>query len=165
MNAYSTGIINGIIEDKYGKRGTQFNVGDMPTYSLPVKIENEPKGTISFAIVLEDKDAIPVFGFSWIQWTVANLIRNEVMENESISATDFIQGANSWYGALGGVSVKDASFYGGMAPPDAPHTYEMHVYALDTKLNLKNGFFMNELYKAMEGHILEQVTIKGVYYD
>lgn len=38
-----------------------------------------------------------------------------------------------------------------------------HVFALDRMLNLKQGFFLNELYREMEGHILEQVTLKGIY--
>ena len=53
--------------------------------------------------------------------------------------------------------------YTGMAPPDKDHTYEIHVYALDKETNLKKGFFVNELYKAMEGHILDSYTLKGIY--
>ena len=83
MIVTSTGIVNGIIEDKYGKRGSQFNENGMPTYSLPLKIEDAPEGTKSFALVLEDKDAFPVTGgFSWIHWTAANITRNELLENE-----------------------------------------------------------------------------------
>lgn len=54
MIVTSTGIVNGIIEDKYGKRGSQFNENGMSTYSLPLKIEDAPEGTKSFALVLED---------------------------------------------------------------------------------------------------------------
>ena len=50
-----------------------------------------------------------------------------------------------------------------MAPPNAPHLYETHVYALDTLLDLKPGFYMNELYHAMDGHILDCFTLKGEY--
>lgn len=155
---------NGMILDKFGKRGEK-NAQGMPIYSLPLSIKDAPKGTVSYAIMLEDKDAYPVSGgFSWVHWTVANLTRPELSENESQSAKDFIQGANSWISMQGGKQSREASsFYGGMAPPDAPHTYEIHVYALDKMLDLKNGFYMNELYKAMEGHVLEAVTIKGVY--
>ena len=60
-------------------------------------------------------------------------------------------------------SRKESSYYGGMCPPDATHLYELHVFALDTKLQLENGFYLNELYKQMDGHILEQCTIKGTY--
>ena len=56
-----------------------------------------------------------------------------------------------------------SSFYGGMAPPDAPHIYEIHVYALDKELDLKNGFPMNQLYRQMDGHILDSYTLKGSY--
>ncbi len=165
MLVTSTGIVNGIIDAKYGKHGTQFNSHGMPTYSLPIKIENAPEGTKSYALVLEDKDAFPVSGgFSWIHWTVANLTKNEIKENESQTARDFVQGLNSWMSMQGGNQSKElSSFYGGMAPPDAPHLYEVHVYALDTLLKLENGFLYNDLYKQMDGHILESVTIKGLY--
>ena len=167
MIVTSTGIVNGIIEDKYGKRGSQFNENGMPTYSLPLKIEDAPEGTKSFALVLEDKDAFPVTGgFSWIHWTAANITRNELLENESQTATDFVQGANSCMSIQGGRQSRAlSSFYGGMAPPNAPHIYEIHVYALNMLLELENGFYYNELYRQMEGHVLDQVTIKGTYRD
>ena len=165
MKVTSTGILHGVISDEYGKRGTQFNAHGMPTYSLPISIQDAPAGTVSYAIVLEDKDAYPVSGgFVWIHWTVANLTRTELEENESVSATDFVQGANSWMSVQGGQqSRKESSYYGGMCPPDATHLYDLHVFALDTKLQLENGFYLNELYKQMDGHILEQCTIKGTY--
>lgn len=165
MIVTSTGIVNGEIEKKYGKYGDQFNENGIPTYSLPFKIENTPEDTKSYAIVLEDKDAFPVSGgFSWIHWTAANITRTEIMENESQTATDFVQGLNSWTSTQGGNQSKElSSFYGGMAPPDAPHLYEIHVYALDTMLKLENGFLYNDMYKQMDGHILDQYTLKGTY--
>ncbi len=167
MLVTSTGIVDGVIDVKYGKHGEHFNAHGMPTYSLPIKIENAPATTKSFAIVLEDKDAFPVSGgFSWIHWTVANLTKTELMENESQTAKDFVQGVNSWMSMQGGSQSKElSSFYGGMAPPDAPHIYEIHVYALDTMLNLENGFLYNDLYKQMDGHILASYTIKGSYQN
>lgn len=165
MIVTSTGIVNGEIEKKYGKYGDQFNENGIPTYSLPFKIENTPEDTKSYAIVLEDKDAFPVSGgFSWIHWTAANITRTEIMENESQTATDFVQGLNSWTSTQGGNQSKElSSFYGGMAPPDAPHLYEIHVYALDIMLNLENGYLYNDMYKQMDGHILDQYTLKGTY--
>lgn len=69
------------------------------------------------------------------------------MENESQTTTDFVQGVNSWISMQDGNQSKElSSFYGGMAPPDAPHLYEIHGYALDTVLDLENGFLYNELY-------------------
>ena len=163
MNVFSSGIVNGVIDDKYGKRGAQLNKNGIPTYSLPLKIEDAPEGTKTFAIILEDKDAVPVCGHVWIHWLVANLKRSELAENESQTATDFVQGANSYSGLVGGLERSEMSCYAGMVPPDTTHTYELHVYALDTELDLVSGFHMNELYWAMQGHILAQTTLYGRY--
>ncbi len=165
MIVTSTGIVNGVIDPKYGKHGKHFNAHNMSTYSLPFKIENAPEHTVSFAIMLEDKDAFPISGgFSWVHWTAANIIKTEVMENESQSATDFVQGCNSYISMQGRQQSREqSSFYGGMAPPDAPHIYELHVYALDCMLELENGFYMNEMYRKMDGHVLAQYTLKGIY--
>ena len=166
MKVTSTGIQNGIIDPKYGKHGTQANENGMPTYSLPLHIEKAPATAVSFALVLEDKDAYPVSGgFSWIHWTAANITRTELLENESQTATDFVQGVNSWTSLQGGQQSKElSSFYGGMAPPDAPHLYELHVFAIDTLLDLKPGFYMNDLYKKMDGHVVDSTTVKGLYH-
>ena len=165
MNVTSSGIKYGTIKPQYGKRGTQFNENHIPTFSLPFQVENAPKETVSLAIILEDKDAYPVTGgFVWIHWLAANITRFDIKDNESQTATDFIQGRNSWTSIQGGEqSVELSSYYGGMTPPDKPHTYELHVYALDKMLDIKQGFLLNELYHAMDGHILEQCTLKGIY--
>lgn len=165
MTVTSRGIVNGKIDNKYGKHGEQFNKNGMPTYSLPFTIENAPEGTVSYAIMLEDKDAFPVSGgFSWIHWTAANITRTDIKENESLTATDFVQGVNSWASMQGGSQSRElSSYYGGMAPPDAPHVYELHVYALDTTLDLQNGFNMNDMHKQMDGHVLASFTLKGEY--
>ncbi|NSB13881.1 YbhB/YbcL family Raf kinase inhibitor-like protein [Clostridium beijerinckii] len=165
MIVTSIGIINGIIQDKYGSRGEHFNDNGVPTFSLPLKIEDAPVNTASFAIVLEDKDAYPVTGgFAWIHWLAANITRSELKDNESQTAEDFIQGTNSWTSLQGNQQSKELScYYGGMTPPDKAHVYEIHVFALDKLLNLKKGFLLNELYHEMDGHILEKYTLKGIY--
>lgn len=165
MKLTSTGITDGVIQDKFGRRGTQVNENGIPTCSLPVKIEDFPVETKTFALVLEDKDSYPVTGgFVWIHWLAANLTRNELFENESQTASDFIQGANSWMSIQGGKQSRElCSFYGGMRPPNGPHLYELHVYALDAVLELENGFYLNELYHAMAGHILAEEVLGGVY--
>lgn len=159
----SSAIKNGVFEDKYGKRGEQFSPNGMPTYSIPFEIQQAPEGTKCFAVVLEDKDAITASGFVWTHWLIADLERTTVAENESQTATDFIQGANSWASVLGKFGIEEASFYGGMAPPNCMHRYELIVYALDAKLNLQPGFRFNDLHFAMQGHILGQASVMGIY--
>ncbi|MGL4850355.1 MAG: YbhB/YbcL family Raf kinase inhibitor-like protein [Clostridium sp.] len=155
----------GHFHDKHGKHGEKFLKG-MPNHSVDFEIENAPEGTKSFAFILDDHDAIPVCGFTWIHWAGANLKKTKVSEGESENASDFVQGVNSWGAPMMGadaLSREDASNYGGMAPPNCDHTYELRVYALDIDLNLENGFLVNELYNAMRGHILEVATLEGMY--
>ena len=165
MKVISRGIIDGVIQDRFGKHGEHFNENGVPTYSLPLEIQDAPEGTKSFALFLEDKDACPISGgFSWIHWVAANITRNQLEENESVTANDFVQGLNSWISMQGGSQSKELSAcYGGMAPSNEPHTYELHVYALDSLLDLQNGFMFHEMFRKMEGHVLEQATLKGVY--
>lgn len=169
MKVSSSGITNGVIDDKYGVNGG-IMVDGMPSISLPLKIENAPANTVSYAIIMEDKDAFPVsHGFSWVHWTAANITDTVIPENASRNSPAFVQGVNSWWSPQGGNQAPDkVSFYGGMYPPasgvgSGPHTYEIHVYALDAKLDLQNGFMMNDLYHKMQGHILGQYTLTGTY--
>lgn len=163
MQVTSSAIQNGSFEDKYGKRGTQFSPNGMPTYSIPFEIHNAPADTKSFAVVLEDKDAITASGFVWIHWLIANLKRTSLAENESLTATDFVQGANSWASVLGKFELDEASYYGGMAPPNCEHRYELIVYALDCELQLTQGFRFNDLHFAMQNHVLAQASVVGKY--
>ncbi|MEG1755797.1 MAG: hypothetical protein RRZ24_08130 [Clostridia bacterium] len=50
-----------------------------------------------------------------------------------------------------------------MCLPDAPHLYELHADTLDRLMDLKNGIFLNELHRKIDGHILSQYTHKGWY--
>ena len=153
MKVLSSGIVNGTIKDDYGKFGEHF-IQDMPSFSIPFEIMDEPKNTVSFAVILDDKDAIPVCGFDWIHWLIANLKKNTLIAGESSNINaEFIQGNNSWNQPL----------YGGMAPPDKEHIYDLTVYALDTELDLSSGFSYEELLKKMEGHILDSFCLKGKY--
>lgn len=70
MKVTSTGIANGYWEDRFGKFGTELSAEGTPLRSIPFKIEDAPEGTVSFAVVLDDVDAIPVCGFTWFTGTV-----------------------------------------------------------------------------------------------
>ena len=117
MKVISHGIVNGIIEDRFGKHGEQHNENGVPSYSLPLEILEAPEGTKSFALFLEDKDACPISGgFSWIHWVAANITRTKLEENDSQANADFVQGLNSWVSIQGGQQHPELSAcYGGMA--------------------------------------------------
>ncbi|WP_225550245.1 YbhB/YbcL family Raf kinase inhibitor-like protein [Enterococcus sp. S22(2020)] len=166
MTVTSIGLKDGIWEDRFGAKGTQINENGIPNYSIPFKIEDAPEETKSYALVLEDMDAYEVTnGIIWIHWVAANITSTSLKENASVKESgQFIQGINSWMTLEGGQqNQKLSSFYGGMAPPNKPHRYDLHVYALDSLLTLKNGFYLNQLYEEMDGHILSEYTLSGEY--
>ncbi len=54
-------------------------------------------------------------------------------------------------------------FMAAKTPLDKEHLYEIHVYALDNLLDLENGFYLNDLFHEMRGHVLDECTLLGVY--
>lgn len=152
MKFESEGIVNGVIADKYGKRGKEKRFG-MPILSFPFEIKDAPKGTKSYALVFEDEDSKEVSGIVWIHWLIANLHKTRVEENESEESYDFIQGQNSWH----------ENCYGGPCPPDKPHTYRIAVYALSDNLNLRGNFSKQALEREMSSKILDSIVLKAKY--
>ena len=162
MRVTSTGVVDGAIMERYGAKGSEFIEG-MPSLSIPFEIVDAPEGTVSFAVILEDYDAVPVCGFDWIHWILCDLKRTSVSEGESRGSDDFTEGCNSWHGIGDVLSRETATGYGGMAPPDKTHRYTLSVYALDCELGLGKGFFLNELMFGMEGHVLDHAHLVGTY--
>lgn len=164
MEIRSIAIEKGVFHDRFGKRGSDFTPNGMPSRSVPFDILDAPANTQSFAVVLDDKDAVTASGFVWIHWLIADLTATGLPENDSVSPSQsYTQGANSWASVLGKFDIEEASAYGGMAPPNCLHRYDLTVYALDCKLNLPSGFRFNDLHYAMQGHILATASITGTY--
>lgn len=162
----SKGIVNGVIEDRFGAGSSEVIQG-VPQRSLPYEWEGAPAGTKSYAIVFQDYDNVPDEGFSWLHWIAADIPAETSRLAENASRTDgaLIQGTNSWsipYGPYDGIDQDLTLRYGGPAP-ERKHEYETKIYALDTVLGLRNGFYYNELLRAMEGHILAEAVVKGYY--
>lgn len=64
-----------------------------------------------------------------------------------------------------GLNKANASHFGGPAPPDKTHTYTISLYVLDKNLKLESGFYLNELYKEIEDHIVDKTILKGNYQN
>ncbi|MBC2857205.1 YbhB/YbcL family Raf kinase inhibitor-like protein [Cetobacterium sp. 2A] len=159
----STGIKNGYILEKYGKYGTD-KIEDVPSLSIPLQWTNPPEGTKQFALVMQDFDAIPVCGFSWIHWVALIPVNyTELPENASQVDVNLIQGVNSSISPFRKLDKKAASHFGGPAPPDKDHTYTFTIFALDKEIKLENGFYLNYLYKDMKNHILGIAELEGIY--
>ena len=162
MKVTSKGIVDGKILDRYGSKGQDFVV-DMPSLSIPFSIEDAPEGTKSFAVVFDDYDAVPVSGFCWIHWILCDLKDTEVPEGASGNSDRFTEGCNSWHGLLDNLTMEQSSRYGGPAPEDRPHEYELQVFALSDMLDLKPGYYYNEFLKEIRGKVLDTAVIRGMY--
>ena len=121
--------------------------------------ENIPKNTKSIALIMDDPDAMGAVGKIWVHWIVCNY-QDDIMEiagrHISLPASGNqiqLEGKND-FGEIG---------YGGPAPPNGRHTYIFKAYALDTILDLKEGYSKQDLEKSMIGHILAEAKLTGTF--
>jgi len=128
-------------------------------------VEAPPAGTASLALLLEDRDAFPVTGgFSWVHWAACNISLPGLREGAGTAGADFKQGLNSYISVQGGSRpAAECVGYCGMSPPDEAHLYTLRVFALDTLLDIEDGFNMNIMFREMQGHILDSAEISGWY--
>ena len=108
-----------------------------------IEFDSVPTDAKTLAIIMDDPDAMKAVGKVWVHW----LTYHGVNDNTKIEGkTDF--------GEIG---------YGGPAPPDGRHTYIFKGYALDTSLDLKEGYSKQELEDAMKDHILAEAKLTGTF--
>ena len=121
--------------------------------SPPLTIDGIPENTKSLALIMDDPDAMGAVGKIWVHWIVWNIDPNtyEIQEN-SIPQ-----------GSVEGKTDFNEIGYGGPAPPDKEHTYIFKLYALDKKLNLKEGSTKNHVEEAIAGHIIAETKLTGKY--
>jgi hypothetical protein len=110
-------------------------------------IEDIPEETKSLALVMDDPDA-PMG--TWVHWVVFDIPVVSKIEENSVP------------GRLG-ITNSGRRDYHGPCPPSGTHRYFFKIYALDTVLNLAEGISKGALEKAMQGHILDQAQLIGLY--
>lgn len=149
----SVSIENGFLPDEYSKHAaSELKTAGCPNQSFPIHIEDAPQETKTFAWTFVDFDAVSECGFVWIHWLGlgANLPANASRQPNDM----FIQGRNSNASPMADADPSAAMGYIGPQPPTTVHHYTLTVYALDSELDLKEGFWLNELLHASEGHVL-----------
>lgn len=130
---------NGSIPSKYTCDGSNINPA--------ITIDEIPTETVSLALVLDDPDAPNGTFDHWVMW--------------NIPPTQMIE-ENSNPGSEGKNGMKENKYIG-PCPPKGTHHYHFKVYALDTKLDLEDNTDKKVLEKAMEGHILANGELIGLY--
>jgi len=115
-----------------------------------------PDGTKSFALLVDDPDA-PIG--NWNHWAMWNLPAKLRSLREGLS-----KNAHLPDGSEQGMNDFHKPGYNGPCPPAGkPHRYFFKLFALDTKVALKEEAGKPELETAMKGHILAQAEWMGTY--
>ncbi|HXV66563.1 MAG TPA: YbhB/YbcL family Raf kinase inhibitor-like protein [Nitrosopumilaceae archaeon] len=135
----------GEIPKKYGYKHDNINP--------PIKIRGVPSEANSLALIMDDPDAMKAVGKVWVHWLVWNIDPKTLEISEDSVPSGSIEGKTDF----------DEIGYGGPAPPDKRHTYDFKLFALKSKLELKQGSNKDQLENAMKGKILEQAILKGTF--
>ena len=120
----------------------------------PLTISDVPSEAKSLVLIMDDPDvpkAIREDGM-WDHWVVFNIPPNlqEIKEGEE---PEGVHGAGT-----GGNED-----YFGPCPPDREHRYFFKLYALDAKLDLPRKASKQQVEEAMEGLIIVQTELMGLY--
>ncbi|KPJ53199.1 phosphatidylethanolamine-binding protein [candidate division TA06 bacterium DG_24] len=124
--------------------------------SPPLSWGDVPEGTKSIALICDDPDAPRG---TWVHWVIYGLAPDMRELAEGIPA----EKALSEGGSQGTNDFRRIG-YGGPCPPKGPaHRYFFKLYALDAEIGLEAGASKSDLLDAMEGHILAQGQLMGMY--
>lgn len=128
--------------------------------SPPLQWKDAPNSTQSFALIMDDPDAPPG---TWVHWIIYGIPAKENQLPEGIEKKETLaNGAKQ--GLVWGVQeFSKVGYFGPCPPPGKPHRYFFKLYALDTILNLPAKVSKPDLVKAMEGHILAETSLVGLY--
>jgi Raf kinase inhibitor-like YbhB/YbcL family protein len=110
-------------------------------------IADIPQKARSLALIVDDPDA-PMG--TWVHWVVFDIPVISKIEENSLPGKP-------------GINSAAERKYHGPCPPFGVHRYFFKLYALDMILNLKDGVNKEQLEKAMQGHILADAQLVGLY--
>jgi Raf kinase inhibitor-like YbhB/YbcL family protein len=121
----------------------------------PLQFSNLPDGTQSLALLVQDPDAPTGVWTHWLVWNMA-ATTTQISENS-------VPG-----GAVQGQGSSGQNVYGAPCPPvgtgpGGVHHYIFTVYALDSELTLPSYSTAQNLQSAMQGHIISQAQLVGLY--
>ena len=115
-----------------------------------------PEGTRSLALIVDDPDAP---GDVFTHWVIFNIPADSRGLAEAIPAENQLAS-----GALQGRTDFGRIGYGGPCPPPgSPHHYRFTLYALKKQLEPAAGASKQQVLNAMQGHILAQAQLFGIY--
>lgn len=118
--------------------------------------EGAPKGTETYALIVDDPDAP---GRVFTHWVVYNIPGSVTGFEEGMSAFEIVKA-----GASQGKNDFGQTGYGGPCPPPGKaHHYHFRLYAIDGILDIPSGLSKSTVLNAMKGHVLAETEIVGLY--
>lgn len=130
-----------------------------------------PAAAREFALIMDDPDApMPQPFVHWVIYKIPATAKG-LPAAIPAGATVSVPGAAGAIQGLTGFSAfrrqgappPEPGYRGPAPPPGKPHHYTFTVYALDAALDVKEGLDKAGLLKAMEGHVVGQGQLVGLY--
>ena len=120
--------------------------------SKPINLEisNIPENAQSLALVVDDPDA-PNGDF--VHWVLYNIDPKET----------FISTESAPEGSITGLNSSGGQDFVAPCPPSGTHHYYFRLYAIDVVLPVYNPLSKSELLKIINGHIIDNTTLVGLY--
>lgn len=120
----------------------------------PFLFRDVPHNALSLAFIMEDPDVPRSLRSDGMfdHWVVWNISPETSAVEEGVLPSGIF-----------GISTNGARKYVGPCPPDGRHRYFFRLFALDTELSLPIGSNKRDLISAMEGHIVGQAELIGLY--
>jgi Raf kinase inhibitor-like YbhB/YbcL family protein len=129
--------------------------------SFPLTWTAGPAGTMSYAIVMEDPDAMKPKPF--VHWVAWNIPATTTSLREGLQEQDLLQDPA---GLRQGVNSRGSIGYLGPRPPagDPPHVYHVQVFALDRLLDMPfSGADRDQVLMSVNGHVLGRGELTGTF--
>ncbi len=125
--------------------------------SPPLEFSGVPSNAASLVLIVDDPDAPDPAApkMTWVHWLLYNLPADTSGLAEGVTTLP--------QGTLSGISDFKRTRYGGPCPPIGEHRYMFKLYALDTLLPDLGRPDKEALLRAMDGHIIEQALLIGLY--
>jgi Raf kinase inhibitor-like YbhB/YbcL family protein len=141
--------------------------------SPPLTWSGAPASTKEFALILDDPDASIGGRAPFVHWVLYKVPGTAKGLPEAVPMGAMID-AVGLQGAMNGLSGFNAvarpgappmepGYRGPAPPPGAAHHYHFKVYALSERLNVQPGLDKTGLLDAMEGKVVAQGEIVGVF--
>lgn len=131
---------------------------DGANLSPPLQWKGAPKGTKSFALIVEDRDA-PSGSFT--HWLIADIGGAAIGLPQGVPKQDVVSVPTR--AAQGENSFRRVGYDGPAPPPGKVHHYTFYLYALDGILDMPGSFSKAQLHAAMAGRKLGEATLTGTY--